>query len=139
MFIFGMPPKPKNVGARLLHERQVGGMPRQLEREVGFHRRVHFARPAVVNVPAAVRQLPLQNVANAALLDRVIHFAEPMHEEDEIGAERAIDDQLAAPVAIRALLPQQIFLGATNRVCDLGIVARIRRMQRSRSERSAAG
>jgi hypothetical protein len=29
--------EPKNVGARLVHERQIGGMPRQLEREVRFH------------------------------------------------------------------------------------------------------
>jgi hypothetical protein len=45
------------------------------------------------------------------LLKGVVDFAQPMHEEDVIRAERAIDDQLAAPVAVRVLLPQKILLG----------------------------
>jgi hypothetical protein len=45
-------------------------------------------------------------VAHATLLERVIHFAQPMHEENEIGAERAIDDELAAPMAVGSLLAE---------------------------------
>ena len=47
----------------------------ELQREVRFDRSVHFARAAIINIPAAVGQLAFQNVADATLLKRVIHFA----------------------------------------------------------------
>jgi hypothetical protein len=37
-----------------------------------------------------------------------------VHEKDVIGAECAINDQLAAPMPILFLLPQEIFLGAVD-------------------------
>ena len=106
----GDAPETHDGGARFAHERRVRGATSQLQGEVGFDRRVDFARPAVINVPAAVGQLALQNVPDTALLQQVIHFARPMHEEHEIGAERAIHQQLAAPMAIRMLLAKQILL-----------------------------
>jgi hypothetical protein len=48
-----------------------------------------------------------------------------MHEEDEIGAERAVDNQFTAPMTIRVLLPEQIFLRARDRVRDFCILCRI--------------
>ena len=45
-----------------------------------------------------------------------VDFAEPVHEEDEVGAKRAIDQQFATPMAIRSLLSQQILLGARDRL-----------------------
>jgi hypothetical protein len=47
-----------------------------------------------------------------------------MHEKDKVGAKRAVDDQFAAPMAVRPLLPQEIFLRATNRLRDLDICGR---------------
>ena len=117
----------QNVGARFLHERQIGRMTRQLQCEVRLDRCVHFARPAVINIPTAIRELALQNVANAALLQPIVHLPQPMHEEDEIGAERAIDEQFAAPMAIRMLLPQQIFLAARHGARNLGVTREIGR------------
>jgi hypothetical protein len=48
-----------------------------------------------------------------------------MHEEDEIGAERAVDHQFAAPMTVRVLLPEQIFLRASDRIRDLCILCRV--------------
>ena len=48
-----------------------------------------------------------------------------MHEEDVIGAERAIDDEFAAPMAVGLLLAQKVFLGAGDRARDLLICRRI--------------
>jgi hypothetical protein len=39
-----------------------------------------------------------------------------VHEQDEVGAQRAIDQQFAAPMAIGPLLPQKILLRSRNRV-----------------------
>ena len=129
----------ENVRARFLHERQIGRVARQFQREVGFDRRIHFARAAVINIPAAIRQLAFQDVANATLLNRIIHFTEPMHEEDVIGAESAIDEQLAAPMPIGPLLPEEVLLRARDCARDLGVLravgcARIRRRARQRDE-----
>jgi hypothetical protein len=38
-----------------------------------------------------------------------------MHEEHEIGAESAVDEQFAAPMAIGMLLPEQILPRPRNR------------------------
>src|SRR2546423_10872728 len=62
-----------------------------------------------------------------------------MHEEHVIGAERAIDDQLTAPVTVPVLLPQKILLRARDRIRDLGIVVpisvvRVRGNARQRNE-----
>jgi hypothetical protein len=42
-----------------------------------------------------------------------------VHEEHVIGAERAIDEQLAAPMSVRMLLAEKILLRARDRVADL--------------------
>ena len=99
----------------------------ELQSEIRLNRRVHFTRPAVINIPTAIRELAFQNVARAALLKPIIHLPQPMHEEDEIGAERAVDDELAAPMTIRMLLPEQIFLRSRDRVRDPRIVGRVPR------------
>ena len=52
----------QDVGARFLHEGRVGAVAGELEREVGFDAGVDFARAAVVNIPAAVGKLALQDV-----------------------------------------------------------------------------
>ena len=69
----------------------------------------------MINIPSAIRQLSFENVAHTAPLQLRVHFAAPMHEKDIIRAERAIDDQLAAPMAIRLLLAQQVLLRARDR------------------------
>jgi len=64
-------------------------------------------------------------VSDATLLQLSIDFTAPMHEQHIIGAEGAIDDQLAAPMAIRLLLPQKIFLRAADGLRDAGVVCGI--------------
>ena len=44
-----------------------------------------------------------------------------MHEEDVIGAERAIDHQLADPMAVRLLLAQEILLCERDRFRELSV------------------
>src|ERR1041384_2945423 len=80
-------------------------------------------------------------MTHAALLKRIVDFAEPMHEEDVVGAKRAIDDELAAPVTVRVLLAQKIFLGPANRTGDLRIVVGIRvaRVRRNAGQRDQVG
>jgi len=60
----------------------------------------------MINIPATVGQLSFENVTNAATLQLSIHFAAPVHENDVVRAEGAIDNQLAAPMAIGFLLAQ---------------------------------
>jgi hypothetical protein len=69
----------------------------------------------VINIPAAIQKLPFQNVLDATPLELPIDFAAPVHEQDVIGAECAINDQLAAPMPIVFLLAKKIFLGAVDR------------------------
>ena len=64
-------------------------------------------------------------MTDATLLQLSIGIAAPMHEQHVIGAERAIDDQLAAPVAIRLLLAQKIFLRAIDGLCNVGVACGI--------------
>ena len=46
---------------------------------------------------------------------RLVHLADPMHEEHVIGAKRAIDHQLADPMAVGLLLAQEIPLRERDR------------------------
>jgi hypothetical protein len=62
--------------------------------------------------------LPFENLTNAAPLQLSVHFAAPVHENDVVRAERAIDHQLAAPMSVWLLLAQQILLRARNRPRD---------------------
>ena len=62
-------------------------------------------------------------MTNASLLPPIVHLSEPMHEQDEIGAERAVDEEFAAPMTIRVLLPEQILLRTRDRARDHGFIA----------------
>src|SRR5450432_4496614 len=94
-------------------------MPGEFEREVGFYAGVDFALAAVINAPAAVGKLALQDMARAAALQRLVHFAEPMHEEHEVGAKRAIDHQFADPMPVGLLLTEQVGLRERDRLGQL--------------------
>src|SRR5437667_5168900 len=80
----------------------------------------------MINVPSSVRQLAFENVSHAAPLQLRVHFAAPMHEKDVIRAEGAIDDQLAAPMAIWLLLAQQVLLRTRDSAHNFFVVRRIR-------------
>jgi hypothetical protein len=56
--------------------------------------------------------LPFQNVLYATPLQLPVDFAAPVHEKDVVGAQCAIDNQLAAPMPIVFLSSKKIFLGA---------------------------
>jgi hypothetical protein len=58
---------------------------------------------------------------NATPLELSIDFAAPMHEQHVVGANRAINQQLAAPMTVRPLLAQKIFLRTTDRLRNLGV------------------
>ena len=73
----------------------------------------------MINIPPAIGQLAFEDVTNASSLQLHTDFAAPVHEEDVIGAQRAIDDQLAAPVAVGFLLPQKVFLRTLDRPQNL--------------------
>ena len=55
------------------------------------------------------------------MLQLVIDLAQPVHKEDEVRAQGAVDEQLTAPVAIGPLLLQEIFLRTTDRIVNLAI------------------
>ena len=59
---------------------------------------------------------------------RMVDFAKPVHEEHEVGAERAIDQQFTAPMTVGMLLPEQIVLSPADRFCDLRVLGDRRRM-----------
>src|SRR5262249_12168704 len=79
----------------------------------------------MINVPAALGQLPFENVADATPLESRVHFAAPVHEHDVVGAQRAINQHLAAPMPVRFLLPPKIFLCSRNRLSDLFVGRRV--------------
>ena len=79
----------------------------------------------MINIPAAIQKLPFQNVLDATPLQLPIDFAAPVHEKDVIGAECAINDQLAAPMPVSLLLPQEIFLRAADGFRNLGVAGGI--------------
>jgi hypothetical protein len=58
---------------------------------------------------------------NATLLQMSIDFAAPMHEQHVIGAKRAIHQQLAAPMTVRLLLAQKIFLRTADCLRNPGV------------------
>ncbi len=64
-------------------------------------------------------------MTNTALLQPIVDLTQPMHEEHEIGAESAVDEKFAAPMAIRMLLPEQILLRPRDRTRDLLIAGQI--------------
>src|SRR6266513_6167907 len=73
----------------------------------------------MINVPPAIRQLVLENVANAAPLQLSVHLAAPVHENDVVRTKGAIDNQFTTPMAIGFLLAQQVLLCTRNRSRDL--------------------
>ncbi len=100
------------------HARVVGLMPGKLEREVGLERGVELARPLVVGVPAAVEHLAVEQVLDAARLLVEIDLARPVHERDYVRDQRAVDVQLAHPITVRLLQPEQMLLRAADRLLD---------------------
>src|SRR5262249_20480574 len=111
----------QDVLARFAHEREIGRVTGELEGEVTFDRRVDLARPAEVNVPAAVGQLPFQNVTNAAFLEINVDLAQPVHKKHEVRTKRAIDQEFAAPMTVLALLSKKILLRARNGVGNFSV------------------
>ena len=82
----------------------------ELEREIGLDGGVHLRRAAVINVPAAVRQLHGEDVVDRLALPFRVHLAVPMVIRHRVGDERGIHHQLADPVAFGLLQAQKVFL-----------------------------
>jgi hypothetical protein len=81
-----------DVGTRFVHKRRVGRIASELQCKIRLHRSVNLARTTVIDIPAAIGQLAFQNVIDATPLQLHVDFAAPVHEQDVIGAECAIDD-----------------------------------------------
>ena len=64
-------PRLQHPGIRHRHARQ-------FQREIRLDRRIHFRRPAVVNIPAPVRQLHREDVIDRFALPFLIHAAIPV-------------------------------------------------------------
>src|SRR5205814_4996612 len=80
----------------------------------------------MINIPSTIGQLAFENVTHATPLQLPVHLTAPMHEKDVVRAEGAIDDQLAAPMAIWLLLAQQVLLRTRDRARNFFVVRRIR-------------
>jgi hypothetical protein len=70
----------------------------------------------VVGVPAAVGHLAIDQVLDAAGLLVEVDVAGPVHEGDDIGDQRGIDQELANPVAFGFLLGKKKLLRARDGV-----------------------
>ena len=57
--------QPQDRRARLAHPRGLRAVPGQFQREIRLHARVDLARPAVIDIPAAIGQLPTPDVPHA--------------------------------------------------------------------------
>src|SRR5207244_6459441 len=79
----------------------------------------------MIDIPAAIRQLAFENVTHAPTLQLRIYFAAPVHEEHIIRAESSIDNQYAAPMAIRYLLAQQIVLCPRDYLRNLAVFGQV--------------
>ncbi len=98
-------------GAGRDHLRLVRGEAGELQRQIGHHGGVHLAGAAGVDGPAAVGLLFLQDVLYALRLDLEVDLPQPVHVEDVVGGQGAVDHQLAAPMAVRLLEAQEVLLG----------------------------
>ena len=91
----------------------------QLQREISLHAIVDIRRAAGIETPSAVFILMAKNLIHRALHPaRIARTQQRMH-EDVVGLEHDICLELAAPVPIGMLLPQQPVLGASNAVDDM--------------------
>ena len=104
--------EPQDARAAFVHPWLHGRVAGELQREVGFHAGIHVAGPALVDVPPAVGELPAADVRHAFLLQDRIHLPSPVHVEHVVRAERAIDEELAAPMSVRVLEAEEIRLRA---------------------------
>jgi len=63
-------------------------------------------------------------MSDATFLQVVVHFARPVHEENKVGAKRAIDQKFATPVSVRTLLLKKISLRLLHRRANLSVSGR---------------
>src|SRR5579871_714397 len=104
--------------------RILGRQPRKLQRRVGLDGRAQLRRAVLINIEAAVRQLPRQNRADRFIDQRsrrripLAAFGRmpPQFQQNEIRFERRIRRQVGPPVAFRLLDAEQIVDRATIRL-----------------------
>ena len=114
-------PEVQRHFARAQHARVGDRHAGQLQRQVSFDRRIHLRRAAVIDVPAAVRQLHREDVIHRLALPLGIHLAVPMVVGDHVRHQRRIHHQFADPVAFGLLLAEQIALRPLNRGFQLDL------------------
>ena len=88
---------------RLQHARVSHRHARQFQSEIPFDGCVYVRRAAVIDVPAAVRQLHGKDMMDRFALPCLVHFAVPVMVGNHVGAECRIDHQFADPITFRLL------------------------------------
>jgi len=96
------------------HVRGVGGVSLELEDEVGLDRSAHLGRAARVEGPTAPGQLLTAQVLGGFDRTRLVGPAQEMEEEEVLGLEDGVAFELAAPVAVRPLLSEQVLAGSLD-------------------------
>ena len=108
----------EDIRAGLPHPRGVGRVSSELERKVGFHGGVDFARATDKNIPSAVGELAATDMGRAFALQGFVHLPKPMHVDDVVAAQSGIGEKLTLPVAVRSLEAKQISLSAADAILD---------------------
>ncbi len=87
----------------------------KFEREIALDGRVHLRRPAGVNIPAAVRQLSVEQVLDGLPFPCRIDAAIPVMKNHHVRDEGRIDHQLTHPVTGGLLEVEEVLLRAFER------------------------
>ena len=89
--------------ARPQHARRLGRIAGKLQAEVALDRGVQLGRPARVNVPAAVGELPAADIIRQLGDPIRVGPAEDMKVKYVVGLDRGIRFKLAQPVSLLSL------------------------------------
>jgi len=111
----------------------------KFEREIGLDGGVYVGRAAVIDVPAAIRQLHGQQVIDRLALPFGVNLPVPMVIRDRVGHERGIHHQFADPVTLRLLQAQKVFLRPQDRRLDFPVKVRLKPGRRRRLRRLNPG
>ena len=115
----GHPPKnitrPPRRGHRLITGVQAG----ELEREVTLDRRREISLAALIERPASVGALNIEQVLLQARLRLDIDRVHEVIEDDELRVHLGVGFECRLPVALRVLLRDQGLLGTSDRMIEL--------------------
>src|SRR4029077_7081001 len=103
---------------RALNVRRICGIATQTKGNVSLHRRIQLRRTAVENVPAAVFELPVADIARQLGGFLGFKLTQAVQVENGIGFKRGIGFELAPPVAFLSLRGQHPVAASGNGLFD---------------------